>query len=158
MPPSSANRVVRPRWRAIAVRVAFVGLVALHLTFVLRGGSDPHARFAFRPFQHSDTWSAEIVRVTVDGRRLPLDDGTWGYDWRELTRVPQLQNHAAPRHASDGAAATLDLLDRSLDWVADHTPDDTETRYLEATVTVRTDGAPTTSRHVLRSDDREEVS
>ncbi|MDY7106171.1 MAG: hypothetical protein S0880_33740 [Actinomycetota bacterium] len=151
----SGARIERPRWRALAARAVFVALVALHLSFVLRGGSDPHARFAFRPFQHSDTWSAEIVRVTNDGRRLPIDDGTWAYDWRELTRIAQLQNHGSPRHASDGADATLDLLDRALDWVATHTPDDTDTRYLEATVIVRHDGAADTERHVVRSIERD---
>ena len=48
----------------------------------------------------------------------------------------------------------VDFLDEALDWVADHTPDDTETAYLEATVTAyhNTRGPET---HVLRSHRRD---
>ena len=46
-----------------------------------------------------------------------------------------LRNPSGQRHAYMGAGATIDYLDNALDWVANNTPADTETRYLEATVT-----------------------
>jgi hypothetical protein len=49
----------------------------------------------------------------------------------------------------------LAFLDAALDWVADHTPRDTETRYLEATVTAW-HNADEPAVLVLRSEDREE--
>ena len=42
---------------------------------------------------------------------------------------------AQQKHAYSGLGATTDFLDKALDWVAAHTPDDHETQYLEATVT-----------------------
>ena len=60
------------------------------------------------------------------------------------------------RHASAGGPATIDFLEEALDWVADHTPADTETLYLEADVTwFHNTRGPL--RTVLRSHDREEA-
>jgi hypothetical protein len=53
-----------------------------------------------------------------------------------------------------GVGATFDFLDHALDWVAAHTPNDPETRYLEARVTYFEN---TRGPHevVLRSDERD---
>jgi len=116
--------------------------VLLHAALIVHSGSDPHKRFGFRPFSESDTWSAEIVRVTTDGDRLAIDDGTWPYDWNEIVDVVELSNPGRTRHASGGASTTLDLLGRALDWLADNTPDDPDTRRYEATVTVVHNAGP----------------
>ena len=93
------------------------------------------------------------MRVTWDGRRIPIEGGWAGYEWNELVGLPALNNPSHERHASNGVDATVDYLDQALDWVAAHTPNDTETRYLEATVTtVRNTHPPETT--VLRSDER----
>lgn len=53
-----------------------------------------------------------------------------------------------------GVGATVDFLAEALDWVATHTPDDHDTRYLEATVTTyENTRGPTVT--VLRSVERE---
>ncbi len=123
-----------PAYRRAAAKLIFVGVLALHLTLVVRGGDDPHKRFGFRPFNESDVWSAEIVRVNADGTRLAVDDGTWAYDWDELVGASKVQHVTRLRHASAGARASVDLLERSLHWVLDHIPDDTDTVALEAVV------------------------
>ena len=129
------ERIERPRWRTRLVR-GFVALVLVgHALLLARGYSDPHKLFAFQPFNESSTWRADVVRVTADGERLPVGLA-WpgGYDWDELVGWRVLQQPSAVRHAYSGLGASLDFLDEALDWVADHTPDDHHTLYLEARV------------------------
>lgn len=152
-----SERIVRPRWRARLVR-GFVAVVLLgHAALLARGYADPHRFFAFQPFNESSTWRADIVRITTDGRRVPIED-PWpgGYDWDELVRWGVLEQPGRMRHAYSGLGASLDFLDDALDWVADHTPDDDETRYLEATIEAyRNTRGPEV--RVQRSDVREEA-
>lgn len=132
---SRTRRVRTPR-RRTAAAVVFVGAIALHASLIINGGYDPHKRFGFRPFFESDTWQAEIVRVTADGDRLAIDDGTWPYEWNELVDAVKLTSPWRTRHANGGGRATVDLLDRALDWLAENTPDDRATVRYEATVVV----------------------
>jgi hypothetical protein len=140
-----------PRWRRTAAKTVLVGALCLQAFLLVRGGTDPHKLFGFRPFNESDVWQAEIVRIHEDGTRHPVTDGTWVYDWDELVDVAKLRGIERPRHASAGAAANLDFLDRALDWAVDHIPDDPDTVALEARVTlVRNARAPETV--VLRAE------
>jgi hypothetical protein len=137
-------------------KACFVTVVALQVGFAVNGYHEPHKFFAFQPFNESSTWNAEIVRVTWDGERIPVEQ-RWGgraYDWDTLVDMAALRNPDRQRHAYMGVGATLDFLDDALDWVATHTPADRETRYLEADVTYyeNTRGPQTT---VLRSVERE---
>ena len=151
------ERIERPRWRARLVR-GFVAFVLVgHALLLARGYSDPHKLFAFQPFNESSTWRADVVRVTADGERLPVGLA-WpgGYDWDELVGWRVLQQPSAVRHAYSGLGASLDFLDEALDWVADHTPDDHETLYLEARIEARRNGrGPEVVVH--RSELREEA-
>lgn len=151
------TRIERPRWRARLVRGFVVAALVGQAVLIVRGYADPHKFFAFQPFNESSTWSAEIVRVTADGERIPIDEPWPGdYDWDELVDWGVLEQPARTKHAYSGLDATTDFLGKALDWVADHTPDDRETRYLEATVTgFRNTRGPETL--VLRSELREEA-
>jgi hypothetical protein len=86
-------------------------------------------------FPESSTWSADIVRVTADGRRVPVGVPWSGYRWDELVRDRGLRYPAVRHHADAGLDNQVAFLDAALDWVADNTPRDRETRYLEARVT-----------------------
>ena len=157
MAPTDETRIVRPQWRARLVRGFVVAVLVVQAGLILRSYSDPHNLYGFQPFNESSTWRADIVRVTVDGRRVPITE-PWpgGYDWDELVDWEVLQRPELRKHAYSGLDASLDFLDGALDWVADHTPDDHETRYLEAT----TEGWRNTRGpevRVLRSDEREEA-
>ena len=136
----------RSGFRRTAAKTVFVGAVALHLTLLVMGGSDPHKRFGFRPFNESDVWSVEIVRVHADGTRWAVDDGTWAYDWDELVGATDMQRLTYSGDAPGGARASIDLLERALSWTLDHIPDDPDTVALEATVTTfhNTSGPETT--------------
>ena len=154
--PESA-RIVRPRWRARLVRVFVAAVLVGQAALIVRSYWDPHNFFGFQPFNESSTWQADIVRVTADGERVPVGE-PWpgGYDWDELVGWNVLQHPDRLKHAYSGLDTVTDFLDEALDWVADHTPADRETRYLEATVTgYRNTRGP--EHLVLRSDVREEA-
>lgn len=134
-----------------------VVVLVVHGGLLVRSYADPHNFFGFQPFNESSTWQAEIVRVTADGERISVDE-PWpgGYDWDDLVGWRVLQRPERLKHAYSGLDATLDFLDESLDWVATHTPRDTETLYLEASVTgYRNTRGP--EHRLLRSDVREQA-
>jgi hypothetical protein len=126
---------VTPRMRVVARRVVVLAVVLLQLGLVARGYWSDHREFAFQMFPESSTWRASVVRVTADGRRVPIEVPWSGYRWDELVRARGLSYPAVRRHADAGLDNQLAFLRAALDWVADNTPRDRETRYLEARVT-----------------------
>lgn len=137
----------------MARRVVVVGVVLLQLALVARGYWSDHKEFAFQMFPESSTWRADVVRVTADGRRIPVERGWSGYRWDELVPSRGLAYPSVRHHADAGLDNQLAFLDEALDWVADNTPRDRETRYLEARVTSwHNDDAPRVE--VIRSAER----
>ena len=137
----------------VARRLIVATVVVVQLFFVVRGYSAPHKEFAFQMFPEASTWSADVVRITDDGRRVPIGEPWSGYRWNDLVEGRGLSVLSVRHHADAGLDNQLAFLDAALDWVADNTPRDTETRYLEAVVTAwhNTDEPEVI---VLRSDDR----
>jgi hypothetical protein len=126
---------VRSKVRVVGRRTVVVAVVVLQLGFAARGYWADHKEFAFQMFPESSTWRAEVVRVTADGRRAPVEQTWQGYRWDELVQSRGLRFPSIRHHADAGLANQLAFLQAALDWVADNTPRDDETRYLEATVT-----------------------
>ena len=137
-----------------ARRIVVVVVVVAQVTFVVRAYHSAHKEFGFQMFPESSTWQADIVRVTDDGRRIPISDPWDGYRWSQLVRTRGLGSPGVRHHADAGLENQLAFLDAALDYVADHTPRDRDTRYLEAVVTTwhNTDDPKTV---VLRSRDRD---
>jgi hypothetical protein len=134
--------------------VAVVAVVALQIGFAARGYWSDHREFAFQMFPESSTWRADVVRVTADGRRVPIESPWSGYRWDELAPNVGLRHPAIRHHANAGLDNQLAFFESALDWVADNTPRDAETLYLEARVTSwHNDDPPRTE--VLRSGVRE---
>ncbi len=123
------------RVRTIARRVVFLGVIALQLLFVARGYWSDHKEFAFQMFPEASTWQADVVRVLDDGRRVPVDQPWDGHSWARLVREGGLQVPAARHHADAGVDNQLAFLREALEYVATHTPADTQTRFYEAHVT-----------------------
>jgi hypothetical protein len=123
------------RARVVVRRVVVVAVVVVQLGFVARGYWSDHKQFAFQMFPESSTWRATVVRVTADGRRIPIERQWSGYHWDELVRDRGLSYPSVRHHADAGLENQLAFLEAALDWVARNTPRDRETRYLEATVT-----------------------
>jgi hypothetical protein len=134
--------------------VVVVAVVVAQLGFVARGYRADHKEFAFQMFPESSTWRATVVRVTGEGRRVPIELPWAGYTWNGLVGDRGLADAAARHHADAGLDNQLAFLAAALDWVARNTPRDRETRYLEATVTSWHNADPPRVR-VLRSRVRE---
>jgi hypothetical protein len=145
---------VTPRARVVGRRVVVLAVVLLQLGFVARGYWSDHKEFAFQMFPESSTWRASVVRVTADGRRVPVEVPWSGYRWDELVQTRGLSYPAVRHHADAGLDNQLAFLRAALDWVADNTPRDRQTRYLEATVT-SWHNADSPTVEVLRSHVRE---
>jgi hypothetical protein len=123
------------RAKVVVRRVVVVAVVGVQLGLVARGYWSDHKEFAFQMFPESSTWRATVVRVTADGRRVPIERPWSGYRWDELVRDRGLSFPSIRHHADAGLDNQLTFLEAALDWVASNTPRDRETRYLEATVT-----------------------
>jgi hypothetical protein len=123
------------RVRVIGRRVIVLGVVLLQLGFIARGYSADHKEFAFQMFPESSTWRADVVRVTADGRRVPVEIPWSGYTWDGLVTERGLSYPSFRHHADAGLDNQLAFLRAALDWVAANTPRDHVTRYLEARVT-----------------------
>lgn len=110
---------------------------------VVHGAVTSSPVLAWRMFPEASTWEATIVRETVDGRSVPIDD-PWpgGYRWGDLVTERGLGSPSGVNHASYGIETTLDGLRQALDWVASHIPLDTETVRLRAEVTYRHNADP----------------
>jgi hypothetical protein len=124
-----------PRARVVGRRVVVLTVVVAQLGFVVRGYFTDHKPFAFQMFPESSTWRADVVRVTSDGRRVPVERPWAGYRWDALMPTWGLSYLSARHHADAGLDNQLAFLRSALNWVADNTPRDDETRYLQATVT-----------------------
>ena len=121
--------------RVVGRRVVVLGVVCAQLAFVVAGYRSDHRVFAFQMFPEASTWRADVVRVTSDGRRVPVSEPWAGYRWDELVPDSAMTYPAQRHHADAGLANQLAFLRSALDYVAAHTPRDHETRYVEATVT-----------------------
>ena len=116
-------------------------VVVAQLSMIVAAYDSDHKTFGFQMFPESSRWQAEIVRVQVDGTRVPIDED-WEYRWSDLVRGRGLTNPFVEHHADSGLRNQFGYLRGSLDWVAVNTPDDTTTRYIEAEVTYTDNGRP----------------
>jgi hypothetical protein len=147
---------VSPRVRVVGRRVVVVAVVVVQLGFVARGYRSDHKEFAFQMFPESSTWRADVVRITADGRHVPIEQGWSGYRWDELVQDRGLRYPSVRHHADAGLDNQLAFLESALDWVARNTPRDDKTRYLEARVTSwHNDDPPRVE--VMRSDFRGDI-
>ncbi len=121
---------------------------------VLTAGGRPDHIFGFRMFPEGSTIEIHLWRDTAGGAMRALR-GEWSardaagqlrhFSWRDRVRDPILSSIDARVFASYGVDAQLARLEHALDDVADHVPEDMETRQLRAEVVVRRNGGePTT--------------
>lgn len=137
----------------IARRVVVVAVVAAQLTMLVVAYDSDHKTFGFHMFPESSRWQADIVRVDAAGNRTPINED-WEYRWSDLVRRRGLTNPFVEHHADSGLRNQFGYFSGALDWVAENTPDDTTTAYLEATVTYTDNGRGPFER-TFRSTQRE---
>ena len=132
----------------VAVAIASAWLAG-QAALVLTAGERADHIFGFRMFPEASTLEVRLARVTRDGERA-APGGEWSahdasgqlrhFAWRDRVRDPVLSSLDARVFASYGAATQLARLQRALDDVANHVPDDGETLKLVAHVTVWRNG------------------
>ena len=136
------------RWRPL--RVVFAVLwIGGQAALVLSAGGRPDHIFGFRMFPEASTLEIHLWRDTAGGA-VPAPRGEWSardtagqmrhFSWRDRVRDPVLSSIDARTFGSYGIDAQLARLGRALDDVADHVPEDAETRQLRAEVVVRRNG------------------
>lgn len=145
-------------------RVAFAAAwIAGQVALVATAGMRPDAIFGFHMFPEATTMQVRLGRITKAGEQ-PAPGGEWSaqdatgqlrhFSWRDRVRDPVLSSLDARVFAGYGASTQLARLQRALDDVADHTPQDAETLRLVAHVTIWRNGRdPATS--ILESQARE---
>ena len=143
------------RWRQIARRVIVLVVVVGQLTMIVVAYDSDHKTFGFQMFPESSRWQADIVRVQPDGTRIDVNED-WEYRWSDLVRSRGLANPFVEHHADSGLQNQFGYLRGALDWVAEHTPEDTTTQYLEAVVTYTDNGRGPFTR-TFRSTERNPV-
>jgi hypothetical protein len=121
--------------RVWARRIVVSIVVLLQVFFVVHAYGADHKLFGYQMFSEASTWRADIVRVTSDGRRVPIEEPWAGYAWDGLVGGRGLWQPGVRHHADHGVDEQLAYLRGALDWVAANTPNDTETERLEAVVT-----------------------
>lgn len=134
-----------------------VAWVAVSSTAIVMGYWSTSPVLAWQMFPEASTMEISVTRVTSSGERIDID-APWpgGYRWSDLVEARGLGVTGTEIDAAYGVEASLEALHHALDWVATHTPDDHETRLLEAEVTYRhNDDPPRTV--VLRSVERSSV-
>jgi len=122
-----------------------VGQAAL----VLTAGARADPAFGFRMFPEASTLEIRLSRE-VGGHVVPAPGGEWSardtegqlrhFAWHDRVHDPILSAIDARVFASYGVDAQLARLQRALDDVADHVPEDGETVRLRADVVVRSNG------------------
>lgn len=125
--------------------------IVLQAALVLTAGARPDHIFGFRMFPEASTLDIDLWRETAGGDERALR-GEWGardatgqlrhFSWRDRVRDPVLASIDVTMFASYGLGAQLLHLARALDDVADHLPEDAQTRRLRAEVIVRKNGRP----------------
>jgi hypothetical protein len=144
-------------------RVAFAACwIAGQATLVLTAGSRADHVFGFRMFPEASTLEIRLSRE-FDGHVVPAPGGEWSardaegqlrhFAWHDRVRDPILSTVDAEVFASYGVDAQLARLQRALDDVADHVPEDGETTRLRADVMVRKNGRGAEAR-TLESHER----
>jgi hypothetical protein len=147
LPSSELRRYLR--------RVVIAVVVVAQLTMIVVAYESDHKTFGFQMFPESSRWQADIVRVQADGTRVPVNEG-WEYRWSDLVRDRGLENPFVDHHADSGLRNQFGYFQGALDWVAEHTPNDSTTAYLEADVTYTDNGRGPYVR-TFRSVDRTDV-
>lgn len=128
--------------------------IAAQVALVGTAGGRPDHIFGFRMFPEASTLEIHLWRETAGGSvRAPR--GEWSardeagqlrhFAWRDRVRDPILASVDVRVFASYGVDTQLARLGHALDDVADHVPEDRQTRRLRAEVVVRRNGGePTT--------------
>jgi len=136
------------RGRAWFCALFFGGEILLVATADLRTDKS----YGFRMFPEASSIRVHVDRRLDGGRLAPVEAGAWqAHDcsggghrvvWRQMVRWPAPAVLDAPVGAPYGVDNEVQRTRDALRWVADHTPEDCETRALVAHVERTRNGQP----------------
>ncbi|MFZ5890814.1 MAG: hypothetical protein ACOY0T_07150 [Myxococcota bacterium] len=131
------------------------GFLALQLGLIATADLRPDRVYGFRMFNESSSLKFELyrkVRHRRGERSVKVVDGSWQartpdgelrtFSWNERVRYGALTRMGEFVHATYGLDAQLFRLQRALDDVVSHIPDDQDTLALVAEVDTRKNGRP----------------
>lgn len=137
-----------PRGRTIACAVFFASEAVLIGTAGMRSDRS----YGFRMFPEASSITVHVSRRLVDGTLVPIEKGRWraldcrgeAHDvvWSKMVRPPAPWRLDGAVSAPYGIESEIHRTRDALRWVADHTPQDCETRALVAKVDARRNGRP----------------
>jgi len=129
-----------PRGRAWFCAIFFGG----ELLLVATAGLRTDRSYGFQMFPEASTVRMRIDRRLDGGRVVPIEQGRWQardcaggehtFVWRQMVHSPAPAALGVPVGAPYGVDNEVQRARDALRWVADHTPDDCETRALVAHV------------------------
>jgi hypothetical protein len=153
----NGDRQARPAFGRVFPLVFGGAWVGLQATLVLTAGARPDHIFGFRMFPEASTIEIHLGRDTPAGP-VAAPHGEWSahdaggqlrhFAWRDRVRDPVLGALDLQVFASYGVDAQLARLGHALDDVADHIPEDADTRRLHADVVVRKNGGAPVTVHL----------
>jgi hypothetical protein len=145
---------LRYRWRVLSLgpraRVVFAGFwIAGQVALILSAARRSDHTFGFRMFPEASTMEIRLFRQ-LQGGLAPTPHGEWNandaqgqlrhFSWRDRVRDPDLSRLDERGFASYGVDTQLARLQRALDDVADHVPEDGDTIRFRADVLVWRNG------------------
>jgi hypothetical protein len=135
-----------PRARIALCAVFFGAEAILIATAPMRSDRS----YGFRMFPESSTITLHVSRRMGDGSLVPIEKGKWeahdcrgeghAFVWGKMVRSPAPWRLDAVVGAPYGVESEVHRARDALRWVADHTPDDCETRALVASIDARKNG------------------
>lgn len=137
-----------PRGRALFCLVFFGGQAVLVATATMRSDRS----YGFRMFPESSYVDVHVSRRLDGGRLVPIEAGRWqahdcsggvhAFVWGQMVRFPAPGKLDAHVGAPYGVESEVHRTREAMRWVAEHTPDDCETRALVARVQPVRNGHP----------------
>jgi hypothetical protein len=129
-----------PRGRTILCGLFFGSEIVLVATAGMRSDRS----YGFRMFPEASSITVHVSRRLDGGRVVPIEGGRWqahdcsggihSFAWGKMVRFPAPWKLDAEVGAPYGVESELHRTSDALRWVAEHTPDDCETRALVAHV------------------------
>jgi hypothetical protein len=136
------------RGRAVFCVLFFGSEAALVATAGMRSDRS----YGFRMFPETSYVDVHVSRRLDGGRLVPIEAGRWqahdcsggvhAFVWDKMVRSPAPSRLDAHVGAPYGVESEVERTRDALRWVADHTPDDCETRALVAHVEPVRNGRP----------------
>jgi hypothetical protein len=137
-----------PRGRTVFLALFFGSEAVLIGTATMRTDRS----YGFRMFPESSNITVHVQRRLDGDQLVPIVDGRWQahdcqsnphqFTWNKMVRSPAPSRLDKPLGAPYGVENEVQRTADALRWVADHTPDDCETRAFVATIEARKNGRP----------------